>query len=243
MPRIEELSWDSAFFGVRIGRLQLRDAPAAQLREAVSEADRRGIDCLYWLVDASDIESSASACGSGFRLVDIRMTLETSLDSRRGPGPPQVRPMTEADVPALAALARSSHRDSRFFRDGNFPEQRCEALYEEWLSKAFLSETGAVLVAERDGQPAGYCACEVKDGAGRIGLIAVDPGARRANLGTMLVEGALDFFRCSGIGSAKVVTQGHNIGSQRLYQKTGFLTTSVELWYHRWKPDATRVTS
>ena len=34
----------------------------------------------------------------------------------------------------------------------------------------------------------------------------------------------------------KVVTQGRNIAGQRLYQRCGFLTRSVELWYHKWYP-------
>jgi dTDP-4-amino-4,6-dideoxy-D-galactose acyltransferase len=29
-------------------------------------------------------------------------------------------------------------------------------------------------------------------------------------------------------------TQGRNIVMQRLFQKCGFVTRSVELWYHRW---------
>jgi hypothetical protein len=31
-----------------------------------------------------------------------------------------------------------------------------------------------------------------------------------------------------------VVTQGRNSKAQRLYERCGFLTRSVQLWYHRW---------
>jgi len=31
-----------------------------------------------------------------------------------------------------------------------------------------------------------------------------------------------------------VVTQGLNVPAQRLYQKSGFLVSSVYLWYHLW---------
>jgi len=30
------------------------------------------------------------------------------------------------------------------------------------------------------------------------------------------------------------VTQGSNIAAQRLYQRSGFLPKSVQLWYHFW---------
>jgi ribosomal protein S18 acetylase RimI-like enzyme len=94
-----------------------------------------------------------------------------------------------------------------------------------------------VLVAEKEGAPAGYCTCDLRDGGGSIGLLAVDPRWRRERFGTALVQSALDFFRASGAARTTVVTQGHNIASQRLYQRAGFVTSSIQLWYHRWRPD------
>ncbi len=38
----------------------------------------------------------------------------------------------------------------------------------------------------------------------------------------------LDFDRVN------VVTQGKNIPAQRAYQRCGFITRSVELWFHKW---------
>ena len=94
-----------------------------------------------------------------------------------------------------------------------------------------------MLVAVQDGQPAGYCTCSVSpDGTGNIGLIAVDSRWRRARLGTALVASALGYFRAEGMRAATVVTQGRNIASQRLYQRCGFATQSIQLWYHRWAP-------
>jgi ribosomal protein S18 acetylase RimI-like enzyme len=237
MQLVEVLPWDSAFFGVRIGRVLLKSPTADELSEAVHQADRDGIVCLYWLVDCADSFPSWAAANCGFRLVDIRVTFERALSVPAGGDPPgfSVRHYMPEDLPALVALARQSHRDSRFFRDGNFGAERCEALYEEWIRKSCQSGSGAVLVAVQDERPAGYCTCSVsQDGAGNIGLIAVDPRWRRAGLGTALVEGALGCFRAEGMRAATVVTQGRNTASQRLYQRCGFVTQSIQLWYHRW---------
>lgn len=240
MRPIEILPWDSAFFGVKIGRVLLKSPTAEELSEAVLEADREGIRCLYWLVDCAGALPHGGAAGSGFRLVDIRVTFDRALGARAAGDPPVsgVRRFVPEDLPALLALARESHRDSRFFHDGNFAVERCEALYEEWIRQASQSDSGTVLVAVEDGQPAGYCACSVsRDDTGNIGLIAVDPRWRSAHLGTGLVEGALDYFRAAEMRTATVVTQGRNIASQRLYQRRGFATQSIQLWYHRWAPD------
>ena len=260
----EALPWDTEFFGVGIGRIHLNNARVDELSATVHEADESGIRCLYWLVDCADLACSHSAAQFGFRLVDIRITFERPLGALgrplgalghplgalgrplgtlgRPPGavPSEdhpnllIRAMTAEDFPALAAIARGSHRDSRFFADGHFSAERCEALYEEWLRKS-----RTVLVGEVDGQAAGYCSCDVKEGGtGSIGLIAVDPRFRRVSLGKSLVEGALEFFRKSGMHTATVVTQGQNSGSQRLYQRCGFVTKSIQLWYHRWIPES-----
>jgi ribosomal protein S18 acetylase RimI-like enzyme len=237
MQPIEILPWDSAFFGVRIGRVLLESPTAEEMSDAIHQADRDGIQCLYWLVDCASPLPYHAAASYGFRLVDIRVTFERALSARTAGNPlaPGVRHYVPEDLPALISLARESHRDSRFFRDGNFPVERCEALYEEWIRKGCQSGSGTVLVAVEDRKPAGYCVCSVfEDGTGSIGLIAVDPACRRARLGTALVESALGHFRAAGMRFATVVTQGRNISSQRLYQRCGFVTRSLQLWYHRW---------
>jgi hypothetical protein len=36
-----------------------------------------------------------------------------------------------------------------------------------------------------------------------------------------------------------VVTQGRNIRSQQMYQRSGFVLSRVEIWHHLWaEPDA-----
>jgi ribosomal protein S18 acetylase RimI-like enzyme len=31
-----------------------------------------------------------------------------------------------------------------------------------------------------------------------------------------------------------VVTQGRNYAAQKLYQRSGFVTSMTEVWYHKW---------
>lgn len=45
---------------------------------------------------------------------------------------------------------------------------------------------------------------------------------------------ALEWFAARDIQSVQVVTQGRTISAQRLYQNCGFMTHSVQLWYHKW---------
>jgi ribosomal protein S18 acetylase RimI-like enzyme len=238
MPPIESLEWDSAFFGVPIGRVSLSSATPEQLSEAAGRADQQGIECLYWLIDGGDAVSPRAAEACGFQLVDVQLTFATKLPRSVGPDRPplaHVRLFEPGDLPGLLALARESHRASRYFYDGNFADDRCAALYEEWIKRALRRDSDIVLVTEHEKQPSGYCVCHLSaDRIGNIGLIAVDPKCHRGGIGTALVSAALDHFERSGMRSATVVTQGRNIASQRLYQRCGFVTESMRLWYHRW---------
>ena len=197
------------------------------------------IDCLYFLADADDAATVSLAERHQFALVDLRVTLASTV-TEGGPACREldehgVRPAREADIPALRAIARVSHRDSRFYFDGHFPESRCDALYETWIENSCRGYADAVLVAEVAAQPAGYISCHLTEaGVGQIGLVGVGERAQGRGLGRALVLAALGWFARHHAGEVSVVTQGRNVRAQRLYQRCGFVTQSVQLWYHRW---------
>ena len=58
--------------------------------------------------------------------------------------------------------------------------------------------------------------------------------ARGQGLGGTLVAGAVSWFAGEGLATVSVVTQARNVTSQRLYQRCGFVTRSVQLYYHKW---------
>jgi dTDP-4-amino-4,6-dideoxy-D-galactose acyltransferase len=234
------LDWDSAFFGFRIARLlhdRLTDERAA---EVLGWCERKDIRCLYFLAASDDPQTVASAERHGFRLVDVRLTLDLDLKCASPSHSESVRPYQPADLATLRQIAAVSHRDSRFYYDPGFPEQRCAAFYQTWIERSCQGYSQGVLVAESDSAPAGYITCHLNDdGAGSIGLIAVSPGAQGQGLGRSLVNSAISWFLDKNARGVSVVTQGRNIGGQRLYQSCGFRTSAFQLWYHWWSPAKT----
>jgi dTDP-4-amino-4,6-dideoxy-D-galactose acyltransferase len=230
----EYLEWDSQFFGLRIARLTEPRLTSASVAAARHWCRTNQIDCLYFLADSDNAETAALAQANAFQLVDIRLTLGRRLDDGIGPAP-VVQPFQPADAERLRAIARVSHRDSRFYYDSRFTRQRCDALYEAWIERSFGGWADAVFVAEGGGAPVGYISCHLASPeTGSIGLVAVDQESQHRGLGRQLVAAALEYFRQNGRKQATVVTQGRNIASQRVYQRCGFLTQSVQLWYHCW---------
>ena len=93
-----------------------------------------------------------------------------------------------------------------------------------------------VLVAELDRMPAGYVTCHLERETlrGSIGLVGVSRWAQGRGVGQTLVRRAVDWFTTQGVQHVTVVTQGRNCAAQRLYQRCGFVTGSIHLWYHKW---------
>ncbi len=237
--RCRTLPWDSEFFGHRIARL---DGPRLNSDEVAGIdawcRDER-IACLYFLAESTCPETITTAECSGFGFKDLRITYEWKAAlGARGLDPRiadqvKVRPRAAADTERLVEIARAVHTDSRFFFDTRFDPTRAAMLYEIWIRKA--CENDHVIVGESNQQTAGYLSCHrTGDHSGEIGLAAVDARCHGQGIGRAMMEAALRWFADHGITDISVVTQGRNVAAHRFYQSAGFLTRSIECWFHKW---------
>ena len=236
--RCELLDWDSSFFGLTIARLRAARVDDEEAEAALAWCEEHAVDCLYFLASGDDRETLRAVEERSFDLVDVRIDLRRRLDVAT-PDPAlleRVRPAGATDRDALAAISREAFTASRFFFDGRFPHDLCAALFETWLDRALAGELAeTVLCADLDGAPAGFVTCELDEsGDGRIGLLGVAERARGRGLGTRLCQAALAWFAREGAGAATVTTQGRSVPALRLYERCGFNTSAVSLWYHRW---------
>jgi dTDP-4-amino-4,6-dideoxy-D-galactose acyltransferase len=255
-PPCEILAWDSEFFSCRVGRVRGGRLDRERLAAIEAWLHAEAVDCLYFLADSGDPATAVLAEDAGFRLVDVRVTLEREMAALRLPeAAASIRPARPEDVPELRRIAAASHQDSRFYADPHFDRGRCGELYATWIEKSCRETEKAkdgkdnkdskdfVLVAEQESGPAGYISCLLRPapegGAGpegEIGLLAVDAAAQGRGLGGALVGAALRWLVERRAVRVRVVTQGRNARAQRLYQAYGLLTRSIGLWFHRW-PD------
>jgi len=231
------LPWDSQFFGCRIARMRPSRITAAEVAQVLTWCRQQRIDCLYFLADLNDQTSVHLARTHGFQLVDLRVTLERTPPAAPPSAPAGlvVRTARDQDIPVLRRIAAASHHDTRFYADGHFTPARCGALYETWIEQACHEPTGRVYVADVEDQPMGYVAVTGQPGSeGKIGLIAVSAAAQGRGAGAALVARALGWLAEQKVSRVAVVTQGRNARALRLYERHGFVTRSIELWYHCW---------
>lgn len=236
------LPWDSEFFGVRIGRVNETRLRADTAVHVQAWAKENEIDCLYFLAEMDDVETVIHAKRAGFMLHDIRVLLEAKRSS------PRYRPVYDGneitlrdaepgDVPALRRIASSVHTDTRFYHDPNFANEKCDELYATWIEKCCANEYQTVLVALWNGRPAGYFAYFVDPDSicAHIDLVGVDPAYHGKGIGSVLASHAMDRIDQSRAQTVRVVTQGRNMAAQGLYQRFGFTTVAMHLWYHWWR--------
>jgi dTDP-4-amino-4,6-dideoxy-D-galactose acyltransferase len=234
----ELLPWDSEFFGARVARALGPDLPPGAGARLLDWCHAAGVDLLYLLANPQP-PTIAEAERAGFGLMDVRIELaapSAALVDAPGGEEQACREFRPADLASLRDLARSAHRDSRFFADGRIPPARAAELFVRWLERDCVpSSSRWAGVVDVGGAATGYVTATIdSDQVGRIGLLAVGEGARGRGLAQSLLRGAGRWFRDRRVAEVRVVTQGRNVPAQRVYQRAGFRTAALQLWYHRW---------
>jgi dTDP-4-amino-4,6-dideoxy-D-galactose acyltransferase len=240
----ELLPWDTDFFSFRIARVCSDMLKKEQVVKIDDWSRSNAVRCLYFLSRADDPVTIQTAGEHGFGLVDIRVTFERRMDLHDSicsdlPADVRIRPVQPSDLLGLQAMARTGHKETRFFSDSHFPPQRAEDLYSTWITLEVQGRAQNVLVAaSATNQPLGYISCHLDSARheGQIGLVGVSPEVRGRGIGKNLVQAAIDWFKTQGAQKVTVVTQGRNQAAQRLYQQCGFLSRDLQLWYHKWYP-------
>lgn len=236
MPMIQRLDWDSRFFGVSVGRLELclgDGVSSSTMEDLILRSD---YDLIYVFLPVSEgrmaeLEKPRSALVSlGGRCVDLKTFYRKKVADFACAEREAV--LAKASSDRLLKLAYASGWCSRFSQDERLrPFQ--EQMYGLWLEREF--KEGRVFVHPSAENPLGLATVTLQNGVGRIGLVAVDADSCGKGIGTMLLEDVEAWLRKAGAGECSVVTQGMNIAACRLYEKSGFTQErQIEVW-HVWR--------
>ena len=229
------LPWDSEFFGLRIGRVVLPALTRTDVAAAVEWAETNAVVCLYALVDTDDAPSRAALEACRFRAVDERLTLRRRIGSPTAMVDGSVRRATLDDAGAVAAIARVSHHNTRFYADGGFDLRMCDELYARWVVQTLSERDAAVMVSVEGGRVTGYFTLHgLGDPECRVGLVAVVPDEWGRGIGKSLMGSALNVAAEAGATHMMVITQGGSEAAVRYYETSGFQRARTETWYHRW---------
>lgn len=187
-------------------------------------------------VPAHRADDAVALQAIGFRVVDTALTFAAEVTEAAG-GEPCVRPAQRRDEAAVAAIAATVFRYSRFHLDPGISRETANRIKEAWARNYFAGARGdGMVVAEaEDGAVVGFTQLlRGADGAVVIDLIAVAETATRRGFARAMIGHAarhgLDGRRPARL---LVGTQAANIASCRLYESLGFrLMSSTFVLHH-----------
>lgn len=235
-PLVEPLPWDSDFWGVAAVRVHARTADELDAVERL--ARREAYDWGSLLVPSDALDLVGAAMSLGYRMVDVRVTLATSVTTGSAPIGSH-RLAAPGDIEELAAIARSALRISRFYGDPRLPDDRCADFYETWIRNSIDGPMAdAVLVHRGDHGIEGFVTVR-STGSHRatLPLVAVHPDRHGRGIGRSLLAASVHWLGSSGVTHADVTTQLANTAAIRLYESAGFRFQESSIWLHRWFDD------
>ena len=232
----EILNWDSDFFGLKTARIRTPDLDEQHLTKTLQNLRSRNVRLVYWPA-SQPVDFDVSTLGG--RLIDQKAIFELDLGGVPALSIPpgvEVKPYTH-DIPqqVLWDLALQAGSLSRFARDPQFPPERFQALYLEWMRKSLNGEMAdVVLVSAAQDVPTGMVTLSAREDIGEIGLIAVEKAFRGRHIGLALMAAAHDWYAAHHLSLARVVTQADNQPACRLYRRCGYELVRTEYFYHFW---------
>lgn len=237
---LRHLTWDSDFFGARMGTIANIAVPEAApqpdavalFASAIAAARGAAYDHVIARFDASAWPLVRTAEAAGMRLVDAGIDLAITPRPASDATDVGVRDARPDDLGWATEFAAGAFEHSRFWADPFFSDNAARAFHREWVKNLWGGLAQRVFVAESaDSTPLAFNACGLDDGGGRIILIGSERGQRRSGIGRALVDAAVGWFHDRGATRAYVKTQLGNIPALRLYEAAGFSIHATELTY------------
>lgn len=227
---IRKLDWDSAFFGMRIGRVDVME-PGDMITLAFRQKELSEQFDLLYVFDSNHFGFSARDAA----LVDEKVIFSKFCEEKEISSDVMTY---EQSVPSesLNQLALVSGEFSRFRLDKRLPEGSYEKLYRKWIENACPSEgtNKQIFAYVQDGIAQGMITVDYKDDHAQIGLVAVKPECQHTGIGSKIMSSLEGYLYKKGVMTIEVATQKANEDACRWYAKNGYIVQSVTPVYHWW---------
>ncbi len=238
MRTIKYLSWDSRFFGLKIGKIvKLTDA-LSQLNPVLHEANQKAYRCLYF-----ENQNSRPALHSFLRRrffsagskVILEVLLSRKFNFISDKNIHIVKRQKSYLNDCIKIAENEICKKSRFYIDPRFGPAASKKLYRLWIKKSVLSGYCRSALGYKIGNRiVGLVTLRKKGKDLYIDLFGVSKKFQGKGIGRSLLGAAKAEAARLGVKKLKVVTQEANMGAVLAYQKSGFKIISKTPVYHLW---------
>lgn len=233
------LKWDTDYFGISSGRLNI----TGKLNENEKEEILLYINKFRFITISNLENCSENNVWIGQQTTafstDINVQFKKNNLSRSKENNKNIK--IENDFKNnldILEIAETSFKYSRFFNDPYLPEKEKKNIYVEWIKSSFNKINKHFIYCYTDsGRVSGFILVDIdeKINTARIELIAVGKKYKGNKIGTKLIQELENYLVQRKINNMIVGTQINNINAVNFYVKNGFVYQSCQSIYHLWK--------
>lgn len=235
---IQYLNWDSDFFGLKIGKIEIYDEIDFDPIVFKQWAEADNFDLIY-IFKYNSIFSSSTVINTGIHLMDIMVQMSMPFEPHRYSGHyHEIRNnLSEKELFDCYNIAEQTSVVSRFNREPLIESHKTKMLYRRWIDNALngIFSDGMFVESERD-KITGLHLIKT-DNKAKIGyftLSGVNPNSKRMGIGRKLWDQSFNFWsKNKEINEVKSAFSFQNTDSLNFHLKMGFnRIDSIKYAYH-----------
>jgi ribosomal protein S18 acetylase RimI-like enzyme len=172
--------------------------------------------------------TALTACGfleaQGFRFIELNVRpYHDNLAAFAADPDIAISPATDAEAPALIAMAAETFDVGRLHADPAIGRETGNRRYAAWLANAFGNPAQQVLAVRAAGQLAAFMVVETPAPDRRHwSLTGLAPGLAGQGLGTRIWRSMLARHHAEGVRMVETSISSHNTAATNLYARLGF---------------------
>lgn len=233
---VEALAWDTEFFGIPIGRVNLDQVTVSELDAVDEEARAAGITCLYASLNPDDRLLAYQVQEHGYRFVEsaIMMSIDPERPIPANETRSTVRFGTLEDLDEIEEHIALMAPWSRYAMDPRFGVEASRRLHLAWVRRAATCTTDEFnfYIAEEDGEITAFMTMTNKAEPLIDTVGTTRPGSGASRLLIANVRRQAPGKRVFAGTSAS-----RHVAVQKWLINCGLRPHSVQYMYHRWLDD------
>jgi dTDP-4-amino-4,6-dideoxy-D-galactose acyltransferase len=228
------LEWDSDFFDMKIGKIEMEDLDVLKFQSDVACAKREGYELIYLFGEPKFAPSLVSLRGAHCVSVGTNNLYSKPVLSGQQNKAITLLPRS-TDIKDVYELAYESGKYSRFRLDPHIGLASFHRLYRAWVDNSVSGVIADdVLVFIESNVIQGLCTVRFAGEGATVGLLAVAPRQQGNGVGRALVEFAERRALQRGCQRLYVTTQVANEGACVFYEKLGMTMFRSTKIHHLW---------
>ena len=224
---IEQVKWDSDFFGIKIGKITVYDEADFDPNLFKQEAIDNNFNLIY-IFKFQTLLSVKSVLNADLELMDIQLTMSKIFNSHEFLNKPfNFRTeLSNNELKECYLISENTSSASRFYSEKLIGPNKTKELYRKWIDNAINKQyVDGILLFKNCNEIAGIhlIKTDEKSQTGFCSLIGVSPNSKGTGIGRNLWEQAFSYWaQKKSIEICKVPFSLQNAESFNFHLKMGF---------------------